>query len=94
METPQIESNETVANATVTTLLGTISYEKREDYEEFLKNLSIEHSAVVLISAANFAQSKGIFSLDEAELIASAIKRLTTKPEEPVQFDPAQTPQD
>jgi hypothetical protein len=87
METQPIESTEPVANATVTTLLGTISYEKREDYEEFLKALSIEHSAVVLISAANFAQSKGIFSLDEAELIANAIKRLTTKPEEPIQFD-------
>jgi hypothetical protein len=94
METQPIESTEPVANAAVTTLLGTISYENREDYEEFLKGLSIEHSAVVLISAANFAQSKGIFSLDEAELIAGAIKRLTTKPEEPVQFDLDETSQD
>lgn len=76
-------SQETENSPAVTTLLGTISYETREDYENFLKSLSLEHAAIVLISAANFAQSKGIFTLDEAELIANAIKRLTTKPTEP-----------
>ena len=65
----------------VTTLLGSISYSNREDYDQFLNNLSLEHAAIVLISAANFAQSKGIFTLDEAELISNAIKRLTTTPD-------------
>jgi hypothetical protein len=74
---------ETENSPAVTTLLGTISYENREDYENFIKSLSLEHAAIVLISAANFAQSKGIFTLDEAELIANAIKRLTSKPAEP-----------
>lgn len=87
MENPQIDNTElqegTASAPAVTTLLGAISYEKREDYDQFLTGITIEHAAIVLISAANFAQSKGIFSLDEAELIAAAIKRLTTKPEEP-----------
>ena len=78
-------SNGPENNPVVTTLLGTISYENREDYENFLKSLTLEHAAVVLISAANFAQTKGIFTLDEAELIANAIKRLTVKPEEPAE---------
>jgi len=84
MENPQIDNTEVTATEVkpvVTTLLGSISYEKRDDYDQFLSDLTIEHAAIVLISAANFAQSKGIFSLDEAELIATAIKRLTTKPE-------------
>ena len=76
--------------AQVTTLLGTISYESRDDYENFLQNLTLEHSAIVLISAANFAQSKGIFTLDEAELIANSIKRLTAKP---VESEPIVEPQ-
>ena len=84
MENSQIDNTEVTATEVkpvVTTLLGSISYEKRDDYDQFLSDLTIEHAAIVLISAANFAQSKGIFSLDEAELIATAIKRLTTKPE-------------
>jgi hypothetical protein len=86
MEATQIDNSgqQDAANApVVTTLLGAISYEKREDYDQFLKEITLEHAAIVLISAANFAQAKGIFSLDEAELIATAIKKLTTKPEEP-----------
>ncbi len=84
METNQVGYSEVVdqtANDAVTTLLGSISYSSREDYEQFLSGLTLEHAAIVLISAANFAQAKGIFTLDEAELISNAIKRLTTVPE-------------
>jgi hypothetical protein len=63
------------------TLLGSISYENHKDYENFLNGLTLEHAAIVLISAANYAHTKGAFSLDESELIAKAIKRMTTKPE-------------
>ena len=79
-QTGSIDAQSAEPKPTATTLLGTISYESREDYENFLQNLSLEHSAIVLISAANFAQTKGIFSLEEAELISNAIKRLTTQP--------------
>ena len=80
-QTGGTDTQETEKTPQVTTLLGTISYESREDYDNFLQNLTLEHAAIVLISAANFAQSKGIFTLDEAELIANSIKRLTSKPE-------------
>lgn len=89
-QTGKIEETEKSQDPIVTTLLGTISYESREDYDNFLENLTIEHAAIVLISAANFAQSKGIFTLEEAELIANAIKRLTTKPQEPGQDQQAE----
>lgn len=75
--TPEMETRKPTG-----TLLGTISYENREDYDNFLNSLTLEHAAIVLISAANFAQGKGIFSLDEAALISNAIKRLTTKPDQ------------
>lgn len=88
-KTPQITNEATVVGSTaaeekkpIATLLGTISYENREDYENFLNGLTLEHAAIVLISAATYAQSKGIFSLDEAELISKSIKRMTVKPEE------------
>lgn len=58
------------------TLLGAITYTNESDYENFLKNLTIEQSVVILIAAANFAQTKGIYSLPESELIMKSIKRL------------------
>jgi hypothetical protein len=76
------EVNKTESEQTVgTTLLGSITYDSRANYENFLNGLTLEHAVIVLISAANFSQKKGIFSLDEAELIAKAIKKLSTKPE-------------
>jgi hypothetical protein len=89
-QTGQLDNLESEQSPVITTLLGTISYESREDYDNFLQNLTLEHAAIVLISAANFAQSKGIFTLDEAELIANAIKRLTSKPQESVQEEQAE----
>jgi len=83
--TSEATVNDTVATEErkpIATLLGSISYENREDYESFLNNLSLEHAAIALISAATYAQSKGVYSLDEAELISKAIKRMTTKPED------------
>lgn len=62
------------------TLLSAISYQNREDYEIFLKTMTGEHAVVTLIAAANHSQAKGAYNLDEAELIAKAIRKLTVDP--------------
>lgn len=69
-ETPQPELQKTY-------LLSTISYTDKADYDKFLENLSPEHALIVLISAANHGQLKGAYNLDEAELIAKAIRKIT-----------------
>lgn len=69
--------------APVATLLSSISYTSRDDYDKFVENLTNEHAILVLIAAANHCQSKGIFNLDEAALLAKSIKKITTKPTEP-----------
>jgi hypothetical protein len=73
VETPQAEGNP----QPIATLLSSISYTDQADYEKFLANLTPEHAVLVLISSANHCQAKGVFSLDEAELIAKAIKTLS-----------------
>jgi hypothetical protein len=72
VETPQAEAQQPIA-----TLLSSISYTDQADYEKFLANLTPEHAVLVLVSSANHCQAKGVFSLDEAELIAKAIKTLS-----------------
>ena len=63
--------------APIATLLSSISYTNQADYDNFLANLTPEHAVIVLIAAANHCQAKGIFNLDEAELIAKSIKALS-----------------
>lgn len=61
----------------ITKLLGGfITYENAEDYEKFLGSLTLEHSIMVLIAAANYAQARGLFILPEAELVNRCITRL------------------
>ncbi len=78
-ETGSINDAATQQEKPLATLLSSISYTNREDYENFLKNLTPDHALIVLIASANHAQSKGTFNLEEAELVAKSIKRLTVK---------------
>lgn len=64
-------------SAPIATLLSSISYTNQEDYEKFLNSLTTEHALIVLISAANHCQAKGIFNLEEAELVAKAIRKIS-----------------
>jgi hypothetical protein len=57
-------------------LLGTFSYTNQEDYEKFLSNLDVNNAIFVLMASANYGQAKGLFNLDESELIAKAIKTI------------------
>ena len=85
--TPETKTSETAQAqipeaAPIATLLSAISYSNVADYENFLANLTPEHAVIVLIAAANHCQAKGIFNLEEAELIAKAIKKLSARPAE------------
>ncbi len=59
-----------------TVLLGNIAYTNPEDYEKFLANLHANEAIFVLIASANYGQARGLYNLDESELIAKAIKTI------------------
>ena len=73
-EAPRLAEEQPQENRNV--LLGTISYTNIDDYETFLTKMDINQSLFVLIAAANYGQSKGLFNLDEGELVAKAIKTI------------------
>ena len=75
------ENSEDIPKKPLATLLSSISYENLEDYNKFLNNLTLEHAVIVLIAAATHAQGKGAYTIDEAELIAKSITKLSVKPE-------------
>jgi hypothetical protein len=68
---PQAESQEEK-----NVLLGAISYSNDEDYDNFLMKMDINQALFVLIASANYGQAKGLYNLDESELIARAIKTI------------------
>lgn len=74
---PETESSKTEPKFRV---LGALGYNSPEDLEAFIESIDNQKALFILISAANFAQAKGVFSLTEASLIASAIKKFL-KPE-------------
>jgi len=80
--TANTQAESTEQAAPIATLLSSISYTDQKDYENFLNNLTSEHALIVLVSAANHCQAKGIFNLEEAELVAKAIRKIS-KPQEP-----------
>ena len=77
----ETENSETNPKKPLATLLSSISYESLEDYNKFLNNLTLEHAVIVLIAAATHAQGKGAYTIEEAELIAKSITKLSVKPE-------------
>lgn len=70
-------AEQTAPEVQATTLLSSISYTNPEDYVKFLDNLTPEHAVIVLIAAANHCQARGLFTLDESELIAKSIRTLS-----------------
>ena len=77
----ETENSEDNPKKPLATLLSSISYENLEDYSKFLNNLTLEHAVIVLIAAATHAQGKGAYTIEEAELIAKSITKLSVKPE-------------
>jgi hypothetical protein len=46
------------------------------------QDLTPQQALSILIQGVNHAQSKGVYSLDDAELLAKAVRVFVTKPEE------------
>ena len=83
------EEQKTPANV----LLGSVSYSNLDDYNKFLENMDINQSLFVLISGCTFAQTKGAFTLEEAELISKAIKTIKNQAQPPAKEEAPNEPQ-
>lgn len=78
-----LEKSETGSEANPkNVLLGAITYETEEAYETFLEKMDINQAVFVLVAASKFAQTRGAYSLNESELIATAIRKLKKKVKE------------
>jgi len=59
-------------------LFGTISYTSPNDIELFVKNITPEQSFYLINLALKYSYSKGVFTLEESELISKSLRYFTT----------------
>lgn len=64
----------------VGTLFNSINYYDKEDLNKFINDMGNDHALYCLIQASNYGFKKGIYSLEEVEVVSKAI-RILTNPE-------------
>lgn len=75
-QSQSVENEDSKNESDRTVLLGSISYNKLEDYERFLEKLDMNQAIFILIAGCNYAQSRGILNIEESELISKSIRVL------------------
>lgn len=64
------------------TLFDIINYTNLNDLDKFVQNLTGDQSLYCVVHAAKSAHKRGVFSIEEAEILSRAIRVLTTPPED------------
>jgi len=64
------------------TLFDTINYTNLNDFDKFVQNLTGDQSLYCVVHAAKAAHKRGVFSIEESEILSRAIRVLTTPPED------------
>lgn len=65
----------------VGSLFGNIQYYNHDDVPNFFDKMTPNDAIFILLSAARFSQSKGLFSLEESEAVSRAVRLITTPPQ-------------
>ena len=62
-------------------LFNTLNYYTVDDLNKFIDNLTVEQSIFCLMWCCEYAQGKGILSLEEAEIISKSIRKIRNSEE-------------
>lgn len=74
------DSNEKNEFKNQSTLFNIINYKKQDDLDRFINEMNPDHALFVLVQAGKYSYSKGLYSLEEGEVLSKAIRILTTPP--------------
>jgi hypothetical protein len=61
-------------------LFGIISYYNEEDLNKFIEEMNNEQALYTVVQAARAAYKRGVYGIEESEVISKAIRVLTTPP--------------
>ena len=65
-------------NQNVNTLFNTINYREPHELNKFIDEMNLDQALFCLVHAARYAHNKGIYGIEESEVVSKAIRALTT----------------
>ena len=80
-------------------LFGSLSYDSQEEYLKFIQEMDQAKAVAMLVAATAYAQSKGIYSMEESEVLINGIRKIVpasvmaeiVMPETPKSTEPEST---
>ena len=69
------------------TLFDSINYYTISDLEKFINEMTNDHALYSLIQAVNAAHKRGVYSLEEVEVVSKSIRLLTSPPEKKPDYE-------
>ena len=65
-------------NQNVNTLFNAINYREPHELNKFIDEMNLDQALFCLVHAARYAHNKGIYGIEESEVVSKAIRALTT----------------
>jgi hypothetical protein len=65
-------------NENLNTLFDTINYQNANELNRFIDEMNIDQALFCLVRATRYAHNKGLFDIEESEVISKSIRLLTT----------------
>jgi len=65
-------------NENLNTLFDTINYRSPNELNKFIDEMNIDQALFCLVRATRYAHNKGLFDIEESEVISKSIRLLTT----------------
>jgi len=65
-------------NENLNTLFDTINYRNVNELNRFIDEMNIDQALFCLVRATRYAHNKGLFDIEESEVISKSIRLLTT----------------
>lgn len=62
----------------INTLFNTINYRTTNELNRFVDDMNVDQALFCLVRATRYGHEKGIFSIEESEVISKSIRLLTT----------------
>ena len=65
-------------NQNVNTLFNTINYKEPHELNKFIDDMNIDQALFCLVHATRYAHNRGLYDIEESEVVSKAIRILTT----------------
>jgi len=65
-------------NENVNTLFNTINYREPHELNKFIDDMNVDQALFCLVHATRHAHNRGLYGIEESEVVSKAIRVLTT----------------